>query len=201
MVLCAWICLGALIFLLRSTPGVAAMLCLPSALLAYMYTPQLFRLVRCPRCHGRLGELAYVAIMVSTHQVFVAAKQTLATDCSGSMTPIRSQRQFERRRHRRRQTPARPPSASRPYTSVCSAISRASSTSTPRYRTVLSSFVCFEATKSALVLTRPDDKSPNDIRQGEPDEGTAGSAVWRCRVYWALSSATAQGSPGTNGGR
>src|ERR1700722_10313934 len=131
MVLCAWICLGALIFLLRSTPGVAAMLCLPSALLAYMYTPQLFRLVRCPRCHGRLGELAYVAIMVSTHQVFVAAKQTLATDCSGSMTPIRSQRQFERRRHRRRQTPARPPSASRPYTSVCSAISKASSTSTP----------------------------------------------------------------------
>ena len=29
----------------------------------------------------------------------------------------------------------------------------------------------------ALVLTMPDDKSPNDIRQGEPHEGTAGSAV------------------------
>jgi hypothetical protein len=69
LVLCAWICLGALIFLLRSTPGVAAMLVLPSSLLAYMYTPQLFRLVRCPRCHRRLSELAYVAIIGSGPQL------------------------------------------------------------------------------------------------------------------------------------
>src|ERR1700730_13732841 len=38
----------------------------------------------------------------------------------------------------------RPAAADQPasYTSVCSAISRASSTSTPKYRTVLSSLVC-----------------------------------------------------------
>jgi hypothetical protein len=63
LMVCSWICIVALIFLLRSTPGVAALVCLPSVLLMYIYTPQLFRLVRCPRCHGRLEELAYVAIM------------------------------------------------------------------------------------------------------------------------------------------
>jgi hypothetical protein len=65
----ALIWIGALLFLLRSAPGIAAMVCVPSVLLMYIYTPQLFRLVRCPRCHGRLGELAYVAIMSSGPQL------------------------------------------------------------------------------------------------------------------------------------
>jgi len=55
--------MGGLMFLLRSSPGIAAALCLLSMPLMWIYAPQLFRLVRCPRCRGRLGELAYVAIM------------------------------------------------------------------------------------------------------------------------------------------
>ena len=65
----ALIWVGALLFLLRSSPGIAAMICVLSVPLMYIYTPQLFRLVRCPRCHKRLGELAYVAVMGSGPQL------------------------------------------------------------------------------------------------------------------------------------
>ena len=69
----ALIWVGALLFLLRSSPGIAAMICVLSVPLMYIYTPQLFRLVRCPRCHKRLGELANVAVMGSGPQLTVGA--------------------------------------------------------------------------------------------------------------------------------
>jgi hypothetical protein len=66
---CALIWMGALLFLLQSAPGIAAMVCVLSVPLMYIYAPRLFRLVRCPRCHKRLGELAYVAVMGSGPQL------------------------------------------------------------------------------------------------------------------------------------
>jgi len=55
--------LGLIHLLPRTYFGIAVMISVPGTPLVYIYAPQLFRLVRCPRCHARLEELAYVAVM------------------------------------------------------------------------------------------------------------------------------------------
>jgi DNA-directed RNA polymerase subunit RPC12/RpoP len=55
---------GVAIYLLAPVVGgtVVAVLGVPSLLLMFLFGPQLFRLIRCPRCSARLGALGYWVI-------------------------------------------------------------------------------------------------------------------------------------------
>lgn len=57
--------LGAAIYLLAPVLGgtLVAVLGVPSLLLMFLFGPQLFRFIRCPRCSVRLGALGYWAVM------------------------------------------------------------------------------------------------------------------------------------------
>jgi DNA-directed RNA polymerase subunit RPC12/RpoP len=58
------ISVGAAIYLLAPIIGGAlvAVLGVPSMMLMFLFGPQLFRLIRCPRCSARLGKLGYWAV-------------------------------------------------------------------------------------------------------------------------------------------
>jgi DNA-directed RNA polymerase subunit RPC12/RpoP len=59
------ISVGAAIYFLAPVIGgtLVAVLGMPSLMLMFLFGPQLFRLIRCPRCSARLGALAYWAVM------------------------------------------------------------------------------------------------------------------------------------------
>jgi DNA-directed RNA polymerase subunit RPC12/RpoP len=62
---CYVIAVGAAIYTLAPIIGgtLVAVLGVPSLMLMFLFGPQLFRLVRCPRCSARLGALGYWAVM------------------------------------------------------------------------------------------------------------------------------------------
>jgi DNA-directed RNA polymerase subunit RPC12/RpoP len=64
---CYVIAVGAAIYTLAPIIGgtLVAVLGVPSLMLMFLFGPQLFRLVRCPRCSARLGALGYWAVMTN----------------------------------------------------------------------------------------------------------------------------------------
>ena len=62
---CYVVVAAATIYLLAPIIGgtFIAALVLPSLLLLFLLGPQLFRLIRCPRCSARLGALGYWAVV------------------------------------------------------------------------------------------------------------------------------------------
>jgi DNA-directed RNA polymerase subunit RPC12/RpoP len=62
---CYVISVGAAIYLLAPVIGgtLVAVLGVPSMMFMFLFGPQLFRLIRCPRCSARLGALGYWAVM------------------------------------------------------------------------------------------------------------------------------------------
>jgi hypothetical protein len=65
---CYPIGIGAAIYLLAPVIGGALVVVLgvPSLMVMFLLGPNLFRLIRCPRCSARLGALGYWAVMTAS---------------------------------------------------------------------------------------------------------------------------------------